>query len=198
MIATLILLGTTRPLFDLAVYQLHILTGVLGPAKSVTAVSGTALPERMIYSGPTKGQTIDVEVDDNTHLLLDFGDATFAYVDGTFCMWASRGARMQFFGTDGVLAVGGRGEGAPLLIYKHDPDVGMGGWMELDNGSRLVPQNWSIAKGVEHLADCILEDGEPLISAEHARHVLEIMLKANEAAQDGRTVTLETTFSPAY
>jgi len=90
------------PVFDLAVYQLHTLTGVLGPAKRVTAFSGVAIPERVIYSGPTRGQKIQVEVDDNTHMLLDFGDATFAYLDGTFCMWASKGPRMEFFGNDGV------------------------------------------------------------------------------------------------
>jgi predicted dehydrogenase len=182
------------PVFDLAVYQLHILTGILGPAKTVTALSGISIPERTIYSGPTKGQKIDVEVDDNTQIMLDFGDATFAYVDATFCMLASQGARMQFFGSEGTLAVVGAGG---LQVYRQDGEAGIGGWMGLDRSYFQAPASWSLAQGVEHLADCILEDRQPVISAEHARHVLEIMLKAGEAAREGRTRALETTFSSA-
>jgi predicted dehydrogenase len=49
--------------------------------------------------------------------------------------------------------------------------------------------------GMLHLVDCIQRGQAPLLSAEHARHVLEIMLKAPEAAHEGRTIDLQTTFT---
>ena len=48
---------------------------------------------------------------------------------------------------------------------------------------------------VEHLLDCLETKQPSILGAEQARHVLEIMLAAQTAAQEGRTVTLETTFS---
>jgi predicted dehydrogenase len=47
---------------------------------------------------------------------------------------------------------------------------------------------------VKHLADCINENEHPTLSAEHARHALEIMLKAIDSARSGRALDLETTF----
>jgi predicted dehydrogenase len=44
------------------------------------------------------------------------------------------------------------------------------------------------------MIDCILEDKHPIVSAEHARHVIEVMTKAIEASRQGRTLALETTF----
>ena len=56
------------PLRDVTVYVLHSLTGVLGPARRVTAMSGIRNPMRQ-----WRDKAIPVEVDDNSLLLLDFG-----------------------------------------------------------------------------------------------------------------------------
>lgn len=44
------------------------------------------------------------------------------------------------------------------------------------------------------MIDAIENDREPVLSAEHARHVLEIMCKIPEAIETGKTIALETTF----
>jgi hypothetical protein len=46
---------------------------------------------------------------------------------------------------------------------------------------------------VKHLVECIHEDKHPIVSAEHARHGLEIMIKAIESARSGGVLDLETT-----
>jgi predicted dehydrogenase len=48
---------------------------------------------------------------------------------------------------------------------------------------------------VDHLADCLSGRSRPMLNLEHARHVLEIMLKADESARSGRALDLTTTFS---
>jgi predicted dehydrogenase len=45
-----------------------------------------------------------------------------------------------------------------------------------------------------HLVDCILNDKEPAISGEHARHVIEIIEKAYLSAKTEKTQHLKTNF----
>jgi predicted dehydrogenase len=63
---------------DMMVYELHNITGILGAAKQVTGMSGTGLKQRSL-----KGERIDVDMDDNTHLVLDFGDELCCTIFGT-------------------------------------------------------------------------------------------------------------------
>ena len=86
------------PLRDVTVYMLHSLTGVLGPAQRVTAMSGIRVPVRH-----WRDKTIPVEVDDNSVLLLDFGGATFAMAGGH----ASRTGQLVQWGAMGIYGSGG-------------------------------------------------------------------------------------------
>jgi len=52
----------------------------------------------------------------------------------------------------------------------------------------------TIGLGVEHFLACVAGDERPVLTAEHARHVLEIILAAYESMADGRVRDLATTF----
>src|SRR5918995_1123860 len=85
------------PLRDVTVYMLHSLTGVLGPARRVTAMSGIRNPVRQ-----WRNTTIPVEVDDNSVLLLDFDGSTFAMAGGH----ASRTGQLVQWGAMGIYGSG--------------------------------------------------------------------------------------------
>jgi predicted dehydrogenase len=51
-----------------------------------------------------------------------------------------------------------------------------------------------IGRGVGHFIAVIAGEEKSILTAEHARHVLEIVLLAYESIADGRTHELETTF----
>ncbi|HEX2035345.1 MAG TPA: Gfo/Idh/MocA family oxidoreductase [Chloroflexota bacterium] len=180
------------PILDLGVYAFHELTGILGPVKRVTSFAGIAMPERPIRSGPAQGKTIQVEVEDNALTLLDFGNSTFAVVDSTYCVQAAKGPRTEFYGSSGTININERrGEQPPIELYREDETLDLRGWMPVPiEGAR----GWSLASGVEHLADCIREGRKPVISATHARHCLEVMLKSMEAARTGVAQEVSTTF----
>ncbi len=183
------------PLFDLAVYPLHAITGILGPAKKVTAFSGVAIPERIIRGGPTRGKTVKVEVDDNTLMLLDFGDATFACIDGTFCKQATKSPAIEFFGSEGTVILNPYyyGEESPVeVFYRENKEFGLKGWNK--PVAARAEETYSLGDGIEHLIECINQGKEPIISVEHSRHVLEIIVKAYESAKSGRVQKLTTTF----
>jgi hypothetical protein len=49
---------------------------------------------------------------------------------------------------------------------------------------------------LRHLVACIQSGEKPLITPEHAFHVTEVMVRAMQAARDGQTRPVESTFNP--
>jgi len=183
------------PLFDLGVYGLHSITGILGPAKRLAAFSGISDPVRFVRGGPFKGKRIDVEEDDLTLIMLDFGETTFATVDASFCVRASRAPFMEIYGADGTITanpMGWIGEGQPLSLWRDEAELGVRGWTDVQVSAQEM--DWTVADGVKYLVDCILEDMDPIISGEHARHVVEIMSASMESARTGEPQELTTIF----
>lgn len=191
------------PLLDLGPYGLTQITGILGPVQRVTAMSGITVPIRHARGGPYDGMEIPVTEDDNSILLLDFGDATFATLDATFNVVATRSAPIEIYGHEGTLLVRpphlAASPGQPALeLYRTDADGGLPGWVVPQvhdpRTSQDRTQYLQRAVLVEHLLDCLESGAEPVASAAHARHVLDVMLAAKRASRDGRTVEVATTF----
>jgi len=185
------------PLYDFTVYTLHTMTGLLGPAKRVSAFSGIALPKR-----EWMGKEINVEVDDNTVMLLDFGNASYCMVNGTNAVrWAFTDdyhSFMMFFTKGAILGTDlGR---VKAKIYIEQNILGFeSGWFEPASPWRDEPvpmkggADW-IWADILHLVDCIENDKKPIASAEHARHVIDIIESAYISAQKGSPVELRTSF----
>jgi predicted dehydrogenase len=185
------------PMYDITVYALHQLTSVLGPALRVTAMSGIRIPEREFL-----GSRIQTEADDNTLLLLDYGDGLFVVVHGT----AAGGISGQlgagvFFGTrgtiDGVLLNGERFE-FPGHEDTLDADV-----TNSEAQMRVLPHVVGAHRGileahvfedVMQLVEWVTEGRSTPVTAEHARHVIDIIESGYRAAETGRTQELATTF----
>jgi predicted dehydrogenase len=188
------------PLLDMGVYGIHRVTGVLGPAKRVVALSGITAPTRVARGGPFDGIEIPVTEDDNTLLMLDFGASTFAVVDATFNVIASKSALMELYGLAGSMLVDRPGSPTPVELFRLEAAPGLAGWIApTDVGLPPAPDRTKqIFRGVlvEHLLDCLATGNPPVLSAQHSRHALEIMLAARQSAREGTAVDLTTTFSP--
>ena len=175
------------PLMDVGVYALTALTGLFGPALRVSAMAGTIMHEHVIHNGPAAGRRFRNEVADSVHLLLDFG-GFFATFDVSWCVPASRNETLEVYGAHGTLS--GDPTYANTSIHIFRPE---NGW-RVDEPTPPWPRSDDWFQGVAHLVDCVLHDTEPIPSATHARHVLDIMLTALRSAQEGRALTLQTTF----
>lgn len=176
----------SNPILDLGVHGLAQITSILGPVQALACFSGRSLPVRYITAGPFAGKRIDVEIDDNSLLMLDFGQATFAFLDATYCVEAARGPRMQIFGSEGTISLGGERGGTLLEMYQSKTRE----WVEVP----VEPEEPTRDLGVLHVVDCLREGKPLLLTAEHGRHLVEIMTRAPEAAEKGCTIRLETTF----
>ena len=188
------------PLFDMGVYGIHTITGILGPAKRVVAFSGITEKVRTVRGGPFAGKKIEVTTDDNTLFMLDFGHSVFAVIDGTFNVNAAKSPQVEIFGRAGTINLNNERQdptAPPLEIFCLDAAPGIDGWITPRrrwNNADSQQQRYRRAILVKHLVDCIHEQKHPILSAEHARHALEIMLKAIESARSGQALDLKTTF----
>ncbi|MYW04665.1 Gfo/Idh/MocA family oxidoreductase [Streptomyces sp. SID3343] len=183
------------PLLDMGVYGIHEITGILGPAKRVVAFAGITEPVRTVRGGPFEGLEMPVSVPDNCLFMLDFGDATFAVVDGGFNVHAARSPKVEIFGRKGVLNIL-RPDGPNLELYRTDIVPGVDGWVEptLPPAPNTLRETYGRALLVGHLADVVLDGATPVLTAEHARHALEIMIAVTVSAREQRFVELTTTF----
>jgi predicted dehydrogenase len=170
-------------LFDLGVYNVTTLTGLLGPAKRVLALCGTAIPERVVGGAPVR-----VEADDNAQVLLDFGEAVYAVVTTGFTIQRYRCAGIELYGSEGTIQMIGE-DWAPAGYELWQNRAGC--WQIYEDGSR-----WHWTDGVRDLIEAIRRGTPPTNRPEHAFHVLEIMLKAMESGRTGQALPVESTFEP--
>ena len=171
-------------LFDMAMYSITSLTGLLGPVRRVVALAGVAIAERQV-----EGAALRVEAEDNAQLLLDFGDATFAVVTTGFTMQQYRSPALELYGSEGTLQMLGD-DWAPQGLESWRKDVPAWRWYK-----DLDPA-WPWTDGLRHLVECIRMGARPLIHPSHAYHALEVVIKAREASLSGRAQLVESTFPP--
>jgi predicted dehydrogenase len=176
-------------LFDLGVYNVTLFTGLLGPAQGVVALSGTAIPRRIINS-----QSIAVEADDNTALLLDHGNTVYSVIQTGFVYAAHRQDwTVQLIGTHGALTMGGYAwEPKEVSIYRGDQVKAPGRWKTVELGEQ---ETYVWQSGATYIAECLASGEKPRLRGEHALHVLEVMLAAKHSAQTGQRVQIASTFS---
>jgi predicted dehydrogenase len=169
-------------LFDLGIYNVTSLCGFFGPARRVTAMSGIAIPERVV-----QGERIRVQAHDNAHVLIDFGDARYAVVTTGFTMQKYRSPCIELYGTHGVLQMLGD-DWAPegYELWRNDKAA----W-------EVYPESdptWPWTDGLRHLVECLETGQEPVTRPEHAYHALEIILAAQAAGEDGRARDIASGF----
>lgn len=176
---------------DLGVYNIATLTGLLGPAKSVVAMTSIVTPERTVDN---KGK-IKVEAEDNAMLLMDHGNGVISHVQSGFNYFDPYGHEgkgqerptIQIWGSHGNMAMAGYDwapHGVDMATHDHEkterfiPDPGTYVWQE---GASVISE--SMVTGVE-----------PLINVEHALHVLEVIEATRASSASGKKVMLQSTF----
>jgi predicted dehydrogenase len=179
------------PLVDLGVYPLHAITGLLGPARRVSAMSVRTRDGFDIVDGRLAGMRVPVEVDDAWVVTLDLGEARLATVEANFTAHGTRGAELELMGERGTVALSLLDVSAPVHVLD-----ARGRWstIEVDTGRPAGGPDHIL--GVEHLVQCIRELRPPFLTAEHAIHVIEILHAARRSATNGAVVELGTAFDP--
>ncbi len=178
------------PLYDMTVYGLHALTGVLGPAKRVIAFSGIRIREREFL-----GQMLPTDMDDQTVMALDFGGALFAFVYGVAAGGLPNMGRPLIFGTKGTIN-GGTLNGEVIDYPGREVAERYGYTAALPHvvDRHREVEEAHVFEDVMQLVDLIRNGELTIATPEHARHVIEIIEAAYRSAQTGTAQELHTTF----
>lgn len=173
------------PVADMGVYPLHVITGLFGPARSVSAMAVHAQRDFVVEDGPAHGKRVPIEVADTWHLLLELDGDLLVTILANNSAVGSRAPQLELFGLAGTLAVNLLDVSAPVDMLKG------GAWqqVEIAHEREHGPDH---LLGVEHLADCINTGRAPVLSIDHAIHVLEIIEAAERSVVEGRRVHLMT------
>jgi len=185
------------PVRDIGVYRLHELTALLGPVRRVAAMGAIAIPERTVVAGPRAGQTVTVTAPDHVMMHLEFAGGVLGQLLSSFAVPATQAPWLEIHLTGGSISLAGdqfTGEAPASFFARAAGGTLAEGW---NQGLTPPPPPDAfplIGRGVEHFLACVAGEEQPILTAEHARHVLEIVLLAYESMTDGRARDLRTTF----
>src|SRR5262249_19873756 len=131
------------PLFDLGVYNIASLTGLLGPARRVMAMTSVAVPERVV-----DGERMRVETEDNAQVLIDFGGSCLAVVTTGFIFKAYRRPALELYGARGTIQMLGE-DWAPrgYELWQSEAD----GWQVYEE----TAPDWPGTDGLHRLGEWI-------------------------------------------
>ncbi len=185
------------PVFDHGIYRLHGFTTLLGPVRRVQAMGSIGVPKRVVRAGPLAGKTIDVTAPDHVMINMEFVSGALGQLLASFGTASSQAPWMELHFETATMSFPGPGydKDSPASIYLDDDSpLGLEGWVH-----GLVPppppeELPVVETGVVHFIGCLRGETRPVLTAEHARHVLDIILKAYESIADGQSHLTETTF----
>ena len=135
------------------------------------------------------------EIPDQYVITLDYGEGKMAVVDTGFSQKASRAPQLEIFGENGTISFTKPYQTNPIPeVFVDFPERGIRGWIEPMEWVKQQTKMISQCCCLRDIIEAVEQDREPVLSPEHARHVLEIMCKIPEAIETGKTIALETTF----
>ncbi len=185
------------PVIDHGIYRLHGLTMLMGPVRRVQAMGATGVPQRVVRAGPLAGQTIDVTTPDHVLINLEFASGALGQLLASFGTANTLAPWLELHFSRATISFPGAShdKDAPASIYlDEDSPLGLEGWVH-DVHPPPPPEALPVVEaGAAHFVACLRGEEEPVLTAEHARHVLDVILKAYESIADGQSHETETTF----
>jgi predicted dehydrogenase len=182
-------LGGSMP--DLGVYNMATLTGLLGPAKSVMAMTSIVNKEREIDE---KG-IVKVKEEDNAHILLEHDNGVISHIMCGFNYFDPFGHEAKNQTLHSIQIFGDKGN-MRLIGYDWEPKS-----VVLDNSWTEAPQvvqtddgGYQCQEGATRIAGALSKNIEPRINVLHSLHVLEIIEAARKSSKEGIKVKLVSSF----
>lgn len=188
------------PILDIGVYVLHGITGLFGSARRVQSFAGISIPERTALIPRIMGQKITVETPDISMIQLDFGNNSYAQILSSFAVPGTQAPAMEVHGSDASLTIWQEdwyNAAGPIDYIQRDPSpAGVQGWQKKISPPSPIghPGENLIGSGPRHFVSVMEGTQEPILTAEHAIHILDIILSSAESASSGKAIDLETTF----
>lgn len=176
---------------DLGVYNMATLTGLLGPAKSIVAMTTIVTPERTVDN---KGK-IKVVAEDNAMIIMEHANQVLSHVQCGFNYFDPHGHEGKGQ-TQSTIRIWGDHGNMGLIGYDWAP-LGVELATSSDEAPKIYeedPKGYVWQEGATVVTSALVKNIEPLINAEHALHVLEIIEAARNSAVTGKKIMLQSKF----
>jgi predicted dehydrogenase len=187
------------PVLDLGPYYITNLVQLIGPVKSVAALTSAPRKERVIANGPRNGEKVPVNTPTTIHALLRFEGGAVVTMGTSWDVWGHGHAPMELYGEGGT-------------VYVPDPNF-FGGTVRYTQGAKDVKKlpAWNHPFGVPNqkhsvgmmanyrtagLSDMALaiQSGRPhRCSLELALHAVDVMTAILKSGETGKFVDMQTT-----
>ena len=171
------------PLVDIGVYPLHALTGMLGPVRTVSAAGRRTRDAFEIVDGPFKGQRVAVEEDDLSILALTFENGVLGTVQSSFASAPGTEPELEILCERGTVACSLFDPTAPVRVGDGSDRTERATPAEREDGPDHI-------LGVRHLVRCIQGEARPILTADHAAHVLDVIEAARRSRIEERSVEI--------
>lgn len=181
------------PLFDMGPYYLTAMINMMGPIRSVMAITATTFRTRTITSEPLKGGVIEVEVPTHVSASLLFESGAVGTLIMSFDMWKHTLPRIEVQGTEGALRVPDpNGFGGEVWLFR--PEEGKE-WQPVEAAYPYLKGTRGL--GVVDMAYAIRSGRRHRCHGELAYHVLDVMHAIHDSWARGTRIDVESTCAPA-
>ncbi len=176
---------------DLGVYNLATLSGLLGPVNEVVAMTNIITPTRKVDD---KGQ-IPVVAEDNAMVIMKHSSGALSHVQCGFNYFDPYGHEGHGQEKPTISIVGTKGS-MHLVGYDWKPFGVDMATIDDEKGQRYAtdPGTYVWEQGASVIVEGMAKGTEPLINAEHALHVLEIIEAARASQATGQRINLKSVF----
>jgi predicted dehydrogenase len=178
----------TGPLLDMAPYYLSALVSFLGPISRVSGSARISFPQRIIPSGPRKGEVIQVETPTHVVGVLDFECGAVCQLTTSSDVWASKLPHIELYGSEGTLIIPDPNQFSGPIEFAGRTE---GDW-------QTMPLNYpygtnSRGLGVLDMAHAIRTGRPHRASGDLAFHVVDVMQSILEASEESRYIQVAST-----
>ena len=175
------------PMLDMGPYYVTALVNLLGPVRSVHAVSAKSFPERLATCKEHFGEKIPVKVPTHNSGTLIFESGAIVTVVISFDIWKhNHGSPIEIYGSEGSMLVPDPNTfGGPVKVFRPGNET----WSECPLTHAHSKNSRGIA--VADMAMAIKEKRPHRCSADLALHALEVMFAFEESSKSGAAVTIK-------
>lgn len=187
------------PVLDLGPYYLTNLVQLLGPVKTVAALSSIPSPVREISSEPRKGQMIEVETPTTLHAVLGFASGAVITFGASWDVQDHRHSFMELYGSKGTLFGPDPNyfDGTVDIALGDDKRLALPHWDHpLEKPNMGLEGNAPFANyrgvGLADMGAAILQDRSHRCNHALALHVCEVMFSIIHSGEEHRFIELKT------
>ncbi|ASA21353.1 Gfo/Idh/MocA family protein [Paenibacillus donghaensis] len=180
------------PMFDMGPYYLTALVQLLGPIRTVTGMTGTALQERTITSEKKAGQKIPVSIPTHVAGTLQFQSGVIATMITSFDIFGGSDLPpIEIYGTEGTVQVPDPNTFGGTVRYRL---TGEQEWTE----QPLLPGYEENTRGIgpADMASAIRSGRAHRASGDMAYHVLEAMWAFHDSSDAKHFYEMKSTCTP--